>query len=281
MLDMPSASSKIRISFLETLPVEERKLLRRSLARVRLINGQVLTERGAATEQVHFIETGMISVVTGVRNDELGVEVGMIGREGLTGVAAVFDEHPISFFRTQVQMPGIALRIPAGHLRALAADMPVLRRRSFRYVQALMTQSRQCAKCNLRHALPERLARWLLAAHDRAEGDEMLLMQEALSQMLGVRRSGVTIAFTALEKAGLLRVGRGRVRVLNRAGLEAASCECYRLVRDEFDRLLGVEDQGIAARMSWPCRVSPGSHSAASAGATASGMGNRVRHSPG
>lgn len=241
ILNMSSTGLERQASFLAALPSDELKLLRRRLARVRLTNGQILTERGAAIEQVHFIETGMISVVTGVQDNELGVEVGVIGREGLEGIAAVFDDQPVAFFRTQVQMPGVALRIPAGDLRALASDLPLLRCRCFRYMQALMTQSRQCAKCNLRHPLQERLACWLLNAHDRAEGDTLVLTHETLSHMLGVRRSGVTIAFAALEKAGLLHASRGRVQVLDRPGLERASCECYRLVRDEFDRLLSPE----------------------------------------
>lgn len=248
ILDAPSAVLSMspavfdkRTSFLAALPSDELRLLRRHLARVRLTNEQVLNERGAAIEQVHFIETGMVSVVTGVEDGELGVEVGVIGREGLAGIAAVFDDQPVAFFRTQVQMPGIALRIPAADLRALAADMPVLRCRCFRYMQALMTQSQQCAKCNLRHPLQERLARWILNAHDRAEGDTLALTHETLAHMLGVRRSGVTLAIAALEKADLLRASRGRVQVLDRPGLERASCECYRLVRDELDRLLSPE----------------------------------------
>jgi len=112
-----------------------------------------------------------------------------------------------------------------------------------KYNQALMNQMAQSVACNRLHNVEERMARWLLMTHDRVEADQFLLTQEFLAQMLGVRRPTVTVTAGVLERAGLIAVGRGRVMVLNRERLEAASCECYRVVREEFDRLLGPEGQ--------------------------------------
>ncbi len=203
-----------------------------------MVSGQVLYERSSLIEHVYFVESGMISLVSGTEENQLGVEVGIVGREGLAGVPAMFDDEPIAFYRTLVQMAGVALRMPVSSLRAVAADLPALRQLGIRYMQAVNVQAAQSAACNTIHTLQRRAARWLLIAHDRADGDELSLTQEFLSNMLGVRRPGVTLAAGALQDAGLITYSRGRLKIVDRAGLEAAACSCYSIVREEYDRLL-------------------------------------------
>ncbi len=227
-----------RNDLLQSLPAEELERLRPHLARVQLVSGQVLYERSGLIEHGYFVETGMISLVSGVEENELGVEVGIVGREGLVGCAAMFEEQPMSFFRALVQMPGSGLRIPVAALREAAKELPTFRRLGFRYLQATIIHAAQSAACNTIHPLQKRAARWLLIAHDRADGNELALTQEFLSNMLGVRRPGVTMAAGALQDAGLITYSRGRVKIIDRPGLERAACGCYRIVRAEYDRLL-------------------------------------------
>ena len=137
-----------------------------------------------------------------------------------------------------VQLNGKALRIPTGVLLDEVESSRSLRRRLLRYAQALSFQISQSAACNARHVVEERCARWLLAAHDRTDRDELALTHEFLGIMLGVRRAGVTVAAGALQQAGLIRYRQGRVTILDREGLEAAACECYRLIDEEYARLL-------------------------------------------
>ena len=136
-------------------------------------------------------------------------------------------------------MEGTALRIGAAALRAAMERSAALRRLLLRYALAFQAQVTLTAACNARHAIENRLARWLLIAHDRAGADEFAMTHEFISMMLGVRRPGVTIAAGMLQKAGLIRYARGRMTVADRPGLEAASCECYHIVRHEYVRLLG------------------------------------------
>ena len=137
-----------------------------------------------------------------------------------------------------VQIPGYALRMPASAFREEASRSAALMGLLLRYVQALHTQVSLTAACNGRHTLPERLARWLLTARDRANSDQMPLSHEFLSMMLGVRRAGVTVAVGTLKAAGLIHNTHGQVTITDRRGLEAACCECYRTVRNEYERLL-------------------------------------------
>ena len=151
----------------------------------------------------------------------------MAGRESMAGLSALLDPETTSFNRVFVQMAGVAYRMTAPALLESVVTMPTLRRLLFRALDASMAQVAQTAVCNSRHSLPERLARWLLFAHDRVDGDELPLTQAFLSVMLGVRRSGVTIALGTLQMAGFVQRRRGRVVVCDRAGLEAAACDCY------------------------------------------------------
>ncbi|MEO8620429.1 MAG: Crp/Fnr family transcriptional regulator, partial [bacterium] len=166
-------------------------------------------------------------------------EVGTIGNEGMVGIE-VFLGGRAGLHETVVQVAGVSLRAKASVLADGASEHPVLRRLLRQCTQEYLTQVAQTAACNGLHAIEPRCARWLLMTHDRVGGAETFgLTQEYLAVMLGVRRGGVTVAAGALQKAGLIRYRRGGVHVLDRAGLEAAACECYGLVRNYFDRRLG------------------------------------------
>ena len=225
-------------------------LLRPHLSRVRLVQGQILHEAGERIEHAYFVEQGIVSMVSEADRAGPGAtpgmtEVGMVGREGLVGLTVLLQADTIAYSRAIVQVAGTAFRIPAPILRRLAVEVPLLQQALFRALQVLMSTTAQTAACNSRHALPERLARWLLIAHDRVDGDELMLTQEFLSIMLGVRRSGVTVATAALERAGLIRHNRGRIVITDRGGLERAVCDCYARVR-AFDANLPGHDSTVA-----------------------------------
>jgi len=137
-----------------------------------------------------------------------------------------------------VQVPGAAARVPLAHVRAVAVAGSALFDVLYRYVQALIGQIAQNAACNRAHPIEQRCARWLLMTHDRAADDEFPLTQEFIAQMLGVRRAGVSAAASILQRAGFIKYSRGRITVLDREGLESAACECYGVIRDDFDALL-------------------------------------------
>jgi CRP-like cAMP-binding protein len=235
-LDAPVPLS--RNGILAALPGDDLDRLVPHLTRVRLVQGQVLFQHGEPIEHVFFIEQGIVSLVMDTGDGGDGLEVGMIGPEGLAGVAALFGASPAACYHTALQMPGSALRMPVAAFRNCLDEMPALRQRCRRYLQALMTQISQTAACNGRHSVSARCARWLLMAHERAGGGELPFTQELLSMMLGVHRPGVTVTAGALKDAGLIGYSRGRIIVLDVAGLERAACGCYRLARNEFDRLL-------------------------------------------
>jgi CRP-like cAMP-binding protein len=202
-----------------------------------LVDGQIIHERGEVIEHVLFVDTGMMSIVAEADDLLHGIEVGLVGREGLIGIAALLDEHPVAFQRAMVQMPGAGRRMTTATLRECCALFPEFRRGCMRFTQAFMAQTAMIAVCLSGHNLIERCARWILMAQDRADGDEVPLTQEFLATMLGARRSGVSVAASALQTAGFIRYTRGNITVLDRAGLEAATCDCYRRITDEFNRL--------------------------------------------
>jgi CRP-like cAMP-binding protein len=227
----------VRNRLLAALAPEERTALVPHLEPVSLAIGEVLAEPGVPLAHVYFPETAILSVINRMA-DGAAVEVGTVGNEGLVGLAALLGAEA-SESQTLAQIPGTALRLPAALLAAEAAARPALRRLLDRYTQAYITQVSQGAACNRLHGIEARCARWLLMTHDRVGGaDAFPLTQEFLAIMLGVRRAGVSVAAGALQDAGLIRYRRGGIRVLDREGLEAAACECYGVVRRQFDRLL-------------------------------------------
>jgi CRP-like cAMP-binding protein len=232
---MPSAIS-IANRLLGALSPEDLDPLRAHLELVPLTHKQTLSAPSTPIDHVYFPQEGMVSLVQPLDNGAM-IEVGMIGNEGLVGVPVLLgaDSSPLE---AMVQMPGSALRMHASVLRQEVGRRTALLGVLLRYTQALHTQVSLTAACNGRHTLAERLARWLLTAHDRATSDRLPLSHEFLSLMLGVRRAGVTVAVGTLRAAGLIRNTHGRVNIIDRPGLEAASCECYRTVRTEYERLL-------------------------------------------
>lgn len=215
---------------------EDLDLLRPHLEPVTLPQRQTLSKPDTLIDDVYFPQAGLVSLVQPLEDGAM-IEVGMVGSEGFVGAPVLLgaDTSPLE---AMVQMPGSALRMPANAFRQQAGGSAALTRLLLRYVQALHVQVSLSAACNGRHTLPERLARWLLTARDRANSDRLPLSHDFLSMMLGVRRAGVTVAVGTLKAAGLIHNTHGQVTITNRPGLEAACCECYRTVRNEYVRLL-------------------------------------------
>ncbi|HYP02614.1 MAG TPA: Crp/Fnr family transcriptional regulator [Pyrinomonadaceae bacterium] len=221
---------------LAALPKKECQRLLTDLEPMKLTFGDILFEPGDNIEHVYFPNNGIISLLSAVGERE-HVEVGIVGNEGMAGLP-VFMGVNKSRNRGLVQGEGSALRMKAAVLRTATRNGNALTALLHRYTHSLLTQISQSAACNRFHLVNERLARWLLMTHDRTEGDEFRLTQEFLSQMLGVRREGVTVAAGILQKQKLIRYSRGQIRILDRAGLEATACKCYEVVKDEYDNFL-------------------------------------------
>ena len=202
-----------------------------------LVPGEVLHRPGHQLERVYFPLSGTVSLVS-LSTEGTMVEAATIGREGTTGVP-VFLAGDLGPLQVLAQVPGEALAVDAEAFRRQLRPGMSLHDAMRRYTQAQMAQTAQTALCNRLHELEQRAARWLLQTLDRVDGNDVALTHEFLSIMLGVQRPTVTLAIGALQVAGLVRQGRGHVEVLDRAGLEAASCECYRIITDEYARLVG------------------------------------------
>ena len=231
-----STSRTLRNRLLRLLPPAELGWLWPRLELVELSAKSVLLTPGAAVESVHFLETGTLSMIA-MLEDGVQIEVGLVGSEGMAGLPLLLGVAT-SALEGMVQLGGTALRLPAAGFRAALAETPSLLDLLLRYVDAFHVQVAQTAACNGRHQIEQRLARWLLMPHDRVDGATFHLTQEVISIMLGLRRPGVTLAIGALQRAGLVRHDKGGVRVLDRPGLEAASCECYGIVQRRFDWLM-------------------------------------------
>jgi CRP-like cAMP-binding protein len=226
-----------RNRLLARLPQDEFQRLLPSLRPVSLEFKLVLYEPRASLDYAYFPDRGVVSQLT-VMDDGAGIEVATIGNEGMVGMPILYGMVEISS-RLVVQVPASALRMRADVLREETTGDTPLRRLLLLYNGAYLTQVSQSVGCNGLHSVPRRCCRWLLMTHDRVVGDEFPITHDFLSQMLGVRRSSVTEVLQPLQEDGLIRYRRGNMTVLDRQGLEAASCECYRVVQDEFDRLLG------------------------------------------
>ena len=222
-------------TLLDRLAADELQRLLPHLTEISLAQKQTLNMPGQEIEQVYFPISAVASMVASP-DEGVSVEVGVIGREGMIGTPVVLGWETASN-ETYVQIDGTALRMRTGALLEEFEQSRDLRRRLLRFAQALSFQISQSAACNARHVIEERCARWLLAAQDRVDGDQLPLTHEFLGIMLGVRRAGVTVAAGMLQQAGLIRYRQGRITILDREGLEAAACGCYRTIRDEYDRL--------------------------------------------
>jgi CRP-like cAMP-binding protein len=218
-----------RNRLLLALPSSNLKRLMSELEEIRCQRGQVLMDADSSLNDVFFPEIGVISVVA-VYADGSVIEMATIGREGCTGVQAIFGAKSSSV-RLLVQIPGSAAKMPRAAFTRAMESMPSFRKLMFAYVHAFLEQVLVSVACNGAHSLKERLARWLLMMRDRGDDDALPITQDLIAEMLGVQRPTITNAARELERAGLIARGRRQVTILNRQGLTKASCECYQLVR--------------------------------------------------
>lgn len=216
---------------LAALPHKDYQRLLPELEQVPLTFGDILYEPGDTIGHVYFPNNGIISLLSSVESQKV-LEVGIVGNEGVAGLPVVLGVR-VSLNRGLVQSDGTAMRMKAAVLQKEFKQDGALQRLLHRYLHSLLTQISQSAVCNRFHMVESRLARWLLMTHDRVGSDEFRLTQEFLSNMLGVRREAVSKAAGALQKRGFLNYSRGHITILNRAGLEATACQCYRIIKDE------------------------------------------------
>ena len=220
-------------SMLAALPRNQYRRLLTGLEPVALTFGEVLYEPGERIRHVYFPNDSLVSLLTLVDN-HLALEVGMVGREGMIGLPLAMGRD-VSPVRALVQGAGTAMRMKAARFSEEIRKSPKLQGEINRYTGALMAQITQTAACNRFHVVEARLARWLLMTRDRVGSDDFRLTHEFLGHMLGVRRVGVTNAARALQRRKLIAYSRGRIRILDRRGLEGAACSCYALVKDMHD----------------------------------------------
>jgi len=198
--------------------------------------GGVLYESGGSLAYVYFPLTAIVSLLYVMENGA-SAEIAVVGNEGIVGIS-IFMGGESTPSRAVVQSAGIGCRLDAQIIKAeFNRSGPVLHL-LLRYTQALITQMAQTAVCNRHHSLDQQLCRWLLLSLDRLQGDELIMTQELIANMLGVRREGVTEGALKLQRAGLIQYARGHITVLDRSGLEKRTCECYAVVKREYDRLL-------------------------------------------
>jgi len=221
---------------LATLPKTEYKRLLPKLKSVSLVLGEVLYEPGDLIKYVYFPNDSIISLISEL-SETSWLEVGMVGNEGMAGLA-VFMGVSSSSSLALVQGAGTAMRMSSATVRTEANQLGSLHRLLHRYSHSLLTQVSQSSACNRFHLVDARLARWLLMTNDRLGANEFPLTQEFLSSMLGVRREGVSKAAGALQAGKLIRYSRGMITILNRRGLEAKSCQCYAIIKAETDAYL-------------------------------------------
>lgn len=223
--------------FLDHLPERARNALQPPFVAVSLKNNELITDDDVPMERVLFPINSVISVILGMSNGDTA-EIGIIGREGMTGLALALGHVSVNQ-RSIVQVPDSAICVPIETFQAALHKEPELKSFALRYAQAVLIASGRLIACNVLHPTTERCARWLLMAQDRVQGDLLLLTQEFLGQMLGVRRASVALAASELQAAGFISYSRGHIRVHNRVGLESASCECYEALDSEWKRTMG------------------------------------------
>lgn len=229
----------IRNRLLAAVPALELETFGGELEEVPLSFKEVLYEPNGAIAHAYFPLRGVVSMVNEPNPGDI-VEFGTIGHEGMVGLPLLLGNEAMPS-RALVQVPGEALRMSARAFRQTVESNPEFRMLLMRYTMALFNQIAQSASCNRLHEVQERCARWLLQTHDRADGDSFPLTHEFLAQMLGVHRPTVSVAAGMLQKAGLISYVRGVITILDRKGLEAASCACYGVIAREYDRLLNAK----------------------------------------
>ena len=228
--------NQIKNQLLSALPTEEYERLLPNLEAVSLTPKQIIYAPNESIEYVYFPNNGIISLVN-FTEDGSTVEAATVGNEGMAGIAVLLGaDRMISEAVSQV--PGDGLRMKTEVFKRQVTPGSPLHNLLLRYTLALLNLISQSVACNRLHSVEQRCCRWLLLCQDRVQSNEFPLTQEFLSQMLGVRRASVSVVAAILQRAGLIRYSRGKITILDRQGLEASSCGCYRVVKDEFDRLL-------------------------------------------
>lgn len=231
------AGELVENRLLAALPSNEYERLLPSLQSVSFSLGEVVYEFGGHLDYVYFPTTSIVSLLYTMENGT-SAEMGLTGNDGIVGIALFMGGGTMPN-RAVVQSAGGAIRMKAKVLQNEFAQGGEFQRLLLRYTQALITQISQTAVCNRLHSVEQQLCRWLLLSHDRVKADELIMTQELIADMLGVRREGVTVAAGRLQDAGAISYVRGHIKILGRQKLEEAVCECYGVVKDEFDRLLG------------------------------------------
>jgi CRP-like cAMP-binding protein len=239
MHDQPRTPNENYI--LSQLPPEDYERIAHQLEPVELPHGQIVQQAGEPIEHVYFPLNSMISLISHTPAGE-SVEVGIVGFEGMAGVSAILgvDTSP---HEGLVQIPDGAMRMSVTALREEFKRAGALHDLLLRYTQGLLLQTSQVAACNRLHSVSERLARWLLMSDDRCACDDLPFTQEFLALMLGVRRAGVTEAALILQTEGYIHYRRGHIQIIDRDGLSDYTCDCYEVVKAEFDLLVGAQGQ--------------------------------------
>ncbi len=232
-----SSHNPVGNKLIAALPKEEYECVLLKMEKISLSFKKPLYLPNEPIEYVYFPNRGIISLLT-VLGDGATIEVATVGNEGMVGTPILLGVDRIPA-ETIVQVPGDGLRMKVDVFRREVSPGSAFHNLLLRYIQTLMNQLMQTGGCNRLHKVEQRCCRWLLLTHDRVDSDEFPITQEFLSQMLGVRRASVSEVAATLQKAGLIRYHRGKMKILDRQGLEAGSCECYQVFKDEYQRLLG------------------------------------------
>ena len=227
---------------LDRLSKETYNQLAPNLKTASLPQGMILHYSGEIIQDLYFPIDCLFSI-TITMQDGTTAETGVVGNRDVLGINALMGDRETTQTEYGVQIAGRAIKINASILRQEFENNKELRDVLLRYTQLLIAQISQTAACNRLHFLEQRLARWLLEAQNCIDSDNLRLTQEFIAQMLGVRRAGVTQAAQQLQESGLIRYSRGQIQILDQQGLETASCECFRVVRNEYDRLLGAKQR--------------------------------------
>lgn len=238
MSTSPFRHESMNNRLLSALPREEYERVLPSLEQVELQPGKILYEATDTVRYSYFLLSGMVSLLALTENGSI-IEVAMIGNEGLAGIPAVLGIYKTPY-RMMVQIRGRAMKIRGDSLRAEFGRGGRLHDVLLRYTYTLLTQISQSAVCNHFHTAEQRLSRWLLVARDRTHSDEFHLTQEVISHMLGIPRTHVTMRAGALQQRRLIRYSRGKITITDLRGLEAASCECFRTVKEEISGFLAA-----------------------------------------
>jgi CRP-like cAMP-binding protein len=236
MMNVSAMAARSVNRILEKLPLEDRTRLVPELQETDLNLGDVVYQSGGSLDYVCFPTSCIVSLLY-TMDDGAVAEMGLVGNDGMVGVAIFMGGGTVPN-RAVVQLAGGAIRMKASKLQEEFRRGGCLQRLLLRYTQAFVTQISQTAVCNRLHLVEQRLSRWLLLCHDRVRSDELVVTQELISNMLGGRRQSVTVAAGRLQDAGVIEYSRGHIKIIDRKKLEASACECYQVVKTEFDRLL-------------------------------------------